>query len=251
MSRPTLAQLSPSTTAAVQSQTITSGNPSLDPFVSNNIDITLEQFFGEGGLIALTGFWKDVRTLIRDSTSETVLTITTVAGDGTRTPEDVVFVVNRPENAEGVKVKGFEVSYQQSFAGLLPGLLSHTGVVANYTYIDNTEPETLIGTSENSFNLQGYYETDRIGVRLAFSWRDDFLVLPDESLFFDAQFEQSFGTLDANVTYNVTDSVQVVLEAVNLLDEAQFTTEEFGGFVRPREIVDFGRRVLLGARVQL
>jgi len=251
MTRPTLAQLSPSTTAAVQSQTITQGNPSLDPFVSNNFDVTLEQFFGEGGLVALAGFWKDVRTLIRDSTSETTLTTTTVAGDGTRTPEDVVFVVNRPENADGVKVKGFEFSYQQPFAELLPGLLSHTGIIANYTFVDNTEPETLVGTSKNSFNLQGYYETDRIGVRLAFTWRDEFLVQPDDSLFFDAQFEQSFGTFDANVSYNVTDRVQIVFEAVNLLDEGQFTTEQFGGFVRPRQIVDFGRRVLLGARVQL
>ncbi len=250
MTRPTLSQISPSTTAAVQTQTITSGNPGLDPFIANNIDATLEWYFDDLGLISVTGFWKDVETLIRDEQSARTLTVTTVNGDGSRVPSDVVFVVNRPANAEGVKLKGVEVSYQQSFDGILPGILSNTGILANYTYVNNSDPEILVGTSNHNFNLQGYYETETLGVRLAYTWRDEFLTTP-EGTFNDRFVEQSFATLDGNLTYNIHDNVAIVIEAINILNEAQFTIAEFGSQRTPREIEDFGRRVLFGVRAAL
>ncbi len=247
MTRPALAQISPSTTAAVQTQTISGGNPTLDPFIANNIDASVEWFFDDLGLLSVTGFWKDVETLIRNEQTSKTLTVTTVNGDGTRIPSDVVFAVDRPVNSEGVKLKGVEVSYQMPFEGILPGILGNTGVIANYTFVDNSDPEILVGTSENNFNLQGYYETEKIGVRLAYTWRDDFLTTV-EGTFNDRFIEQSFATFDGNLTYNIHDNVAIVLEAINILDEAQFTTAVFDDQRTPREVEDFGRRVLFGVR---
>lgn len=247
MTRPSLAQVSPSTTAAVQTQTISGGNPELDPFISNNIDASVEWYFAPLGLLSVTAFWKDVESLVRDQQTARTLTITTVNGDGTRVPSEVVFVENRPTNAEGVNLSGLELSYQQSFDGILPGLLGNTGFLANYTYVDNSDPEVLVGTSNHSFNLQGYFETDTFGARLAYTWRDEFLTTP-EGTFNDRYIEQAFGTLDGSLTYDLRENVSIVVEAVNILDEGQYTTAVFDDQRSPREIEDFGRRILFGVR---
>jgi len=56
MSRPTLTQLSPTVSASGANSTITKNNPYLDPFRSNNYDLSSEWYFSEGGLISGTLF---------------------------------------------------------------------------------------------------------------------------------------------------------------------------------------------------
>ena len=70
-----------------------------------------------------------------------------------------------PVNASG-RVQGFELAYQQA-------ITENFGVAANYTYADGeqtslvtTGDDRLVGTSEDTYNLSAYYETDRFNARV-------------------------------------------------------------------------------------
>ena len=66
----------------------------------------------------------------------------------------------------------------------LQGALDGFGVIASYSYIDSTTPIKdvagrtlpLPGLSPNNVNFVGYYEKGPISVRLAYNWRDDYLI---------------------------------------------------------------------------
>lgn len=51
--------------------------------------------------------------------------------------------------------------------------------------------------------------------------------------------------LDGNITYDVTENVSVVFEAINLLDEA---TASIDGNGYPAIFEDTGRRILFGVK---
>lgn len=243
MSRPALGDISPTATASGTRRTIATGNPDLDPFRSNNLDASIEWYFGDRALVSVAAFYKDVVSLIRSDTYTQSLTVTQINADGSTQPLDLDFQVTKPVNGTGVKVKGLELSYQQPFT-FLPGVFKHLGFIGNYTYVENSDPTQLTGTSRHNFNLSGYYEDARLSVRLAYTYRDGFLS-GSGGAFGDGVQTRAFGVLNANLTYNLTDNVSVVLEGQNILNEPQVTTT-LGGV--PLSYEDDGRRFLFGVR---
>jgi len=119
------------------------------------------------------------------------------------------------------------------------------GVQANYTYsnaeADNGDP--IPGNSENSYNLAGYFENERVSARLAYTYRSEFFVTFDRS----TQLNQDdLKSLDASVSVNITDHLALTFDGVNLTNEeiVQFATDSF----RPRAVYDNGRIYFAGAR---
>ena len=241
MARPNLTQISPITTANGNSQTITRQNPSLDPFLANNFDLSAEWYFSDDGIFSFSAFHKDIVSLIRNETSTVDLPITILLSDGTSFIEDREFTVNEPVNGGGVNVKGFEMTFQQPL-GFLP--VDGFGVLANYTFIDNSDPLQLTAASEHNYNVSGYFERERIGIRLSYTWRDGFLTNPGTATG-DGTMADAYGVLDGNITYKINQNLSLVLEAINIMDEADVSRTLTG---LPTSYFDSGRRVLLGAR---
>lgn len=243
MARPGLFTLSPSTTANGQNGSVSHQNPLLDPFLSNNFDASVEWYMDGGGLFSVTGFYKDIVSLVRLSTVEEIIPITVLFSDGSTTIENRPFRVSRPVNGAGVTVKGFELTYQKHFESL-PAPFDGLGMTANYTFIDNSDTDQLTGSSENNFNLTAYYEKESFSARLAYVWRDDFLVDPERG-FGDGSVATRGGLLDANLSYAIGDNMTVVLEATNLLDEASASRYHSGV---ASKFTDSGVTVLFGIR---
>jgi len=246
LTRPTLNLLTPTTSVSGANAVISARNPELDPFEANNIDLAYEWYFNEAGLFSATLFYKDLETLVTNVSTVDDITILSQAADGTQTPITKSFTINTYENTYGVNLKGFEVAYQQQF-DFLPGLLKHTGFLANYTYVDNSDPQLLSGASENNYNLSAYYEDDLIQARLIYAYRDGFIsggLTPGK---LGAQ-KLEYGTLGASVTVDVMENVSLTFQASNLTDEAVITRTQTGNL--PREYQDNGRRFILGARVK-
>ncbi len=244
MSRPPLADVSPSASANGTAATISQKNPFLDPFRSNNFDVAAEWYLSDNGLLSATYFYKDVVSLITLETVSRALPVTVIFGDGSTLVEPLDFQITEPVNGDGVIVEGLEIGYQQSFS-FLPGIWENTGVIGNYTFIQNSNEELLTGSSKHNYNIGAYYESERLAVRLSYTWRDDFLVSSTAG-FGDGIRARARGTLDGNFVYNINDNLSVVFEAVNILDDAdrqQFLTG------LPNEYTDTGRRLLLGARL--
>ncbi len=245
MARPNLGQISPSTTASNVPPTINRNNPMLDPFRSNNFDMALEWYFDDASILSATFFHKDLVSLIEKDTSIENLTITEILGDGTRNQISEEFIVNSIVNGDGVNVQGVELTFQHNFSNL-PGLLANTGALLNYTYIDNSDPDKVVGASANNFNASGYYEGDHLSLRLSYTWRDEYLVNDGAQEGF-GQFIEAGGVLDGNITYDINENFSMVLEGINLLDEP---IGSFDGNGFPAVFEDNGRRILFGAKAK-
>lgn len=154
------------------------------------------------------------------------------------------YLVNRKINGEGAKVKGVEALLQLPFY-FLPGAFDGFGVLATYSYIDSSTPikdaagRTLPfpGLSKNNVNLVGYYEKGPISIRVAYNWRDDYLV--GLSAAATGIYNDSYTDLSATLRYNVSSNISLGLEANNLLDEKQRTYD--GASEGLRTNVFFGR----------
>lgn len=134
------------------------------------------------------------------------------------------FQVSTPINNRSGNVHGFEIQGQYFFGTTGFGVSgSFTKVYGDVDADVLSDPGTdvfaLTGLSD-SFNITGIYETGGLSARVAYNWRDKFLSAVNRGegsrnpVFFD-----SFGTLDASVSYDLNEQVSFSLEAVNILSE--------------------------------
>ena len=122
---------------------------------------------------------------------------------------------------------GVEMSFQRTFADMLPAPFDGLGVIANWTYIDSSsdfendntsQAYGIPGLSENTINLSVFYEKDAWNGRLSYNFRDDFL---DQIA--DGQgnplFVNEYTQWDASLNYSFNDNLTVSATAINLTDE--------------------------------
>ncbi|GAB5348384.1 TonB-dependent receptor [Alteriqipengyuania sp. 357] len=221
----------------------TAGNPLLKPASAKQFDASLEWYFARVGSLTLNGFYKEIDDFFYQEIRED--TIANGSGD----TRDVT--VRGPANYEGTgKIKGFEIAYQQTF-DFLPAPLDGFGVQANYTYIDSEglpnsflnagavpedstiEPSgnlPLEQLSKHNYNIAGFYEKGPISLRAAYNWRSRFLLTAADVIFpYYSIFNEPTGQLDASVFFNVSDSIKVGVQGVNLLNEVTKTTQAYAG----------------------
>lgn len=259
LTRPTLTALGVNNTFGGRSNAPISGggNPLLEAFESENYDASFEYYFNEIGAVSLTLFHKDFGNFLESATLPVAQDVVFPAGNGGRTVDETVsvdFQDTRDVNGETGSITGFEFA-AQSTLDFLPGVWSNLGAAVNYTYVTSSIDRApgsgatecdYNGLSENSFNVSGFYEDERFQVRLAYNYRDEFL---DQcfSDFSEPRERESFGQLDLSAAYNVNDSVQVFLEAINLNEEESRDFSRFRN--RFLSYSSTGARYSLGARV--
>ena len=181
------------------------GNPNLEPIRSNNFDATLEWYFAPKSLLSVGYYYMDLDNYVSFGVSQqTFFNI--------KTQQDQVYDITSPINSSG-SVSGFELAYEQP----LPWGF---GVLANYTYADAEADKTgpgdsgeLVGASENTYNVVGYWENDHFNVRLAYTYRSDFFNGLDRS---SAQHQDDVGTLAASVGWAFNDHFSLHFDALNL-----------------------------------
>ncbi len=215
------------------------GNVQLDPITADKFDHAFEWYFDDVGSLTFSLFQKNLSDYIVPAILQRDVT-----NNGETFAVDVDGVGNASDSGE---IKGFEVAYQQTFDDL-PGMWSGLGVQANYTYIDaqgvpnigpkNDEPNgrgsapnfdvsqlRLPLMSEHTVNLVGFYETDSWSARLAYNWRSEYTLTVRDVIYpFTPVVHESTGQLDGSIFYDITDSLTVGVQAVNLLDEVSETS---------------------------
>jgi len=250
MSRPTLDTLSPSTTVNANTSTITVNNPYVDPYRANQADLSLEYYFGRGGLISAAVFYKDVKNFVVSTQYNEVLQVTR-SDSGEVVP--INFSVSQPDNGAGGTLKGMELDAQVPLT-FLPGPLDGFGIIANFTYLDAGKVATvqggpalaLPGVSKYSYNLVGYYEKGPFSARLAYNYRSHF-VNSTTSNYGDGSYGASYGQLDFSTSLDITKHVSLTVEGQNLTDATVVTTDVYG---YGRGYEDVGRRFTAGVRAK-
>jgi TonB-dependent receptor len=200
------------------------GNPLLKPMEGNQFDAAAEWYFAPQGSLYTTLFYKELKNyFIRGTEPQSLFgrddwqVTTTVNGD------------------KGL-VKGFEVGYSQ-FYDSLPGFLKGLGMQANFTYVDSsggsptpgpsggaaTVPPglPLEGLSKKSYNLVGLYQRGPVEARLAYNWRERWLLTTTDGDGKGSVWNDDYGQLDASIFVRFGDHLQVGLEGNNLTNTTQ------------------------------
>lgn len=191
------------------------GSPNLNPFKADQFDVSFEKYFGKQALASIGLFNKDVSSFI-------------VQKQSPESYNGINYFINRKVNGEGATVKGAELLLQLPFY-FLPAGLDNFGAMATYSYIDSTTPIRdaagrvlpFPGLSKNNVNLVLYYETGPLGVRLAYNWRDAYLV--SLSAANTGIYNSAYTDVAATLRYDINRNFSLNLEANNLLNSRQRT----------------------------
>jgi len=262
ITRPTLNSMSPVTVITTTRQggdlTSTSGNPALEPFKSDNLDLSLEYYYDEASYASIGYFRKLVSNFIVNSQEDKTFeladgSLLTDPSTGTNASapdagDDVaVFTNTLPNNGEDATVDGFEIALQHTFD-------NGFGVLANGTIVDSdaeldpfdiNQVFALTGLSD-SYNLVAFYETDDYQIRLAYNWRDAFVQSLTQGQGDGPTIVESYQQLDISGSYSVTDNVEIFFEGINLTEEFVHKRGRFSNHLLLVE--DSGRRWAFGVR---
>ncbi|PIB94020.1 TonB-dependent receptor [Caulobacter sp. FWC2] len=273
MTRPQLPNLTPGYTAVSQSaQTLTRGNPELNPMLSNNLDISFEWYPDKETLFSIGFFQKDIKSYIQTSAvtmpySETELPTSLLTNGNT---PDTLFTVTTQINTPGGKLKGFEVSLQRPFT-FLPEPFDGFGGIVNYTHVTSdieyviknptyagtprvqTAPavlltQPLLNLSPDAFNATLYYEKGPFKARISGSYRDPYLiqVAPSATNNNDVRIKEKTFNLDTQISYNFK-NFTITLEGINLTDQEDSKVDDSTRMIS-EEYVHYGRQYYLGVK---
>jgi len=262
MTRPNLGFLNPGATVSASGGafTVNTGNPRLEPFRAKTLDLNLEWYFSNEALLSLGLFYKDIDSYIQTSRESRPYNTSGLPNellDGTiATPNDI-FTFNQPLNTPGGELRGYELSYQQPFT-FLPGIWQDFGVQLNYTYVESdiqylnsagvpTVKGPMVGLSENAWNATVYYDNGKFSARVSAAYRDEFVNTIPGREGSDIEATSEFTTVDASLSYKLTDRLTLSLEGLNLTDE---WTDMWMDSVGDRSIAytHTGRQYMVGFR---
>ncbi len=270
MARPTLQSLSPGGSITTSSQTISIGNPYLDPVRANTADLSVEWYPDKDTLFSFALFSKDIKSYIQTQVrqvpfSETGLDTSILSGttqDGT-----TVYTVTQPINTPGGKLSGYEINLQRPFT-FLPGFLKNFGGLVNYTHVESKikyvtastattvtyREAQLVNLSPVSWNLTLYYAQGPFEARVSEAHRDPYIsiVLPGSGA--DFQGKNGTNNVDFQATYKFNKNLSFVFEGLNLTDQYDDRNDQYNtvqGNTGQNLLLDYshpGRTFYLGAR---
>jgi len=247
--------------------TADTGNPALKPTTADQVDFTYEWYFSDAGSFTAALFLKKFDDYIVKQSSNEQLTNNGV----TRTVN-----VTRPVNADGAKVTGFELAYQ-TFFDRLPEPWNGLGLQTNFTWVDNkgvnntgvttvsgnggTNQDSNIsftdlpleGFSKTAYNVVLMFEKQKFSARLAYNWRDQYLISQADCCVKLPIWQDAYGQLDASVHFKPSSSWDIFLDAQNLTEEETVLRQQVNqqGLLLPRSWFTNDLRLQLGVRYRI
>lgn len=243
------------------------GNPNLLPYEADNFDLSVEYYYDEGSYVSVGHFRKQVDNFITVGEEERAID----GPDGPLTnpaaanrpgcpggaadnpvpacisqPSDPVieWIVSTPLNLDETRVYGWEFNIQHLFGD------TGFGAIANYTKVDSSDTYDVYSL-ENDFalpglsdsaNLVAFYEQDNYQIRIAYNWRDDFLLQGG----IEPLFTEAYSQIDLSASYDINESLSIFIEGINVTDETTRRHQRFSNQIRDYE--EYGPRYNLGIR---
>lgn len=192
------------------------GNPELDPWRSQNYDLSAEWYAGDASMAAVGVFMVDVDSFISAGSEPEDFVLT---NGSIRTIE-----VTKPVQGDGGQIRGLEIGGKLAFSDFSDGFLSGFGIDANYTYApskqDAYDPEgeklPFPQNSETQYNLVGWYEAYGFQARIAYNYRSDRLDSTNGGF---AIYQKGVGFVDLSASYDINDNFTVYFNGSNITGE--------------------------------
>lgn len=241
ISRPNLAQTAPRIVINDDDEA-EAGNPDLDRQQAQNFDLMVEYYPTEDAVISGGVFYKSIDNLIATFVDDNPGQL-----NGADINELTTFA-----NIDEADLLGFEFNYQQALT-MLPSVLQHTIIGANYTYVDSDatladgREITLPLQSQNVFNLMLGYDDGRLDLRAALSYRDEFIdELGGEAA--EDRIALEHTQIDFSAKYDLTDNMRLYFDFKNAFDEPFRAAFRDGGRELNSQYEEYGWQTQFGFR---
>jgi TonB-dependent receptor len=225
------------------------GNPFLEPWRTDNFDISVEYYVGDASAFSAAVFYVDIESF-------------TSGGETTGSFPDSDGVIRREVPVttivlgKGGSIEGLELGAKMAFSDFTDGALRDFGFDANYTYApsdsNSTDPAgnplPFVDNSEHQYNLVGWFQSERWQARLAYNWRSERYTGDQAGI---PGYQDSIGYLDAQVTFDATDNISVYLNGSNLTGETEDYYLDWGSGIKQYwQQNEFEARYTLGVRAR-
>lgn len=177
--------------SSTNTYSINLGQANLKALTANQLDLGVEWYYGRGSAITIAGFYKWIKngtysTLICPSSWQGTALSTNTAGDcvdSSGLNYDITANLNDPST---IKLKGFEVSWNQSFDSILP--VDGFGIMANLTRVypqklASGTGYTVRNLSKLTWNLVPYWENEHFNIRASINHRSSYFQSNADSFF--------------------------------------------------------------------
>jgi len=270
MARPRVEQLNAGIEFGVDGSTgkpgASGGNPTLNPWRANAVDLSWEKYFGNKAYVAAAAYYKDLRSYIYKQTVDNYdfsrFVVDYVPQPG-QPPALLTGNFTAPYNGQGGQLKGLELTASLPL-NLVSPMLNGFGIVASATFNDSnitirdpdsansvgSGPISLPGLSKRVYNLTAYYEANGFEFRISQRKRSDFIgEIGNFNGSRTLRYVVGESVVDAQIGYNFSEGplkgLGLLAQVNNLTDEAYRTYAQSKD--RPLEYIKWGRTFLIGA----
>lgn len=204
------------------------GSIELEPWLTENIDLSAEWYFGEGSMVSLGYYTIDIKKYV-ELRPEQDLDVSWSDGNVYTIQGTAPVMVN-----EGATVDGFEFGSKIAFSDFTStDVLSNMGVEFNYTYspserLGNNEDfrsdvtgerYPFANNSEHTYNFIAWYQDEKWQARIAYNGRSERFITDYDGDYGYATYVPEEAYLDANISYDIMEDVTVYLQGANLTGE--------------------------------
>ena len=256
LTRPQLTNLTPDLNVPagqrVGALNATGGNPTLLPFLSDNLDLGAEWYYAQNSYVSVDAFVKEVTNFIVGGTRTGPI-------NGVTLPDGSIaqFAITSQVNGPSAEVRGIELGVQHMFWD------TGFGFQANATFVSTNKPYNPNDLSQsgfavtglaNSYNFVPFFEKYGFMVRLALNHQNAFLNnfgqhQPNSQFGAEPVFVDASTRLDLSTSYQINRHFNVYFEALNLTDNVFSTHGRFTEQVL--DVVDTGRTFTVGVHAKL
>lgn len=235
------------------------GDPGLKPMESQNIDVSAEWYYTDDSYLSLGYFRKDVDGFIGTAIFEETAyglrdvrlgTIATNSGIpqsneaalhayvlANSSPANIssngrwvraadtdpllIWNINKPVNDKSAVIDGLEFAAQHWFGD------SGFGFQTNYTMVDSdigydnlvTGGQFAMTGLSDTANFVGFYDKDSWQIRIAYNWRDAFLLSRTVGSGNEPQYVEAYSQIDVSIGYEINENLSVTAEGINVTGE--------------------------------
>jgi iron complex outermembrane recepter protein len=236
----------------VGSLTATGGNPTLLPYLSDNLDLGAEWYYAQNSYVSVDAFVKEVTNFVVGGTITQQINGVTLPGGA-----PAIFSVTSQINGPSAEVRGIELAWQYTIGDTGFGFQTNaTFVGTNKPYDPNnrSQSEFAVTGLANSYNFIPFYDKYGFQARLALNHQAEFLnsfgQIQNGSQFgIEPTFVNATTYLDFSTSYQINRHLNVYFTALNLTNQVYSTHGRFSEQIL--DVVETGRQFTLGVHAKL
>ena len=225
ITRPSPTNLLPAIVPNELNQTLSSGNPALKPYTSDNYELSFSHFLDGIGQISAGGFYKDISNYFRSLRS-----VVPEGPNNGYAGDYAGWQLSRNENVGSAWIKGLEFNYNQQYT-MLPGIWRGLGLFANYTYLKTFgdygaatgSTSRLPSLTPHTFNTGVSFIYRGFVARVMANYRGEFFRssvagLPTRALSYDT-YQHSRTLIDLKFQYSFNQRYVLNVDLYNLTND--------------------------------